>query len=210
MKQTLRSLTFCISIFCIFGLPTLVSAQGLGYGLTGKLGLYSRYANPEDGIASRSAGNVLNIGLGPKLWVGGEKMSVSIEGAATWSPFAFSLSDYKGMGALAFPVLAKINFGGLSTHNREGKFGFSIGGGLQWSRTELYGLRNSFEDQGVVRDYFKTFIGEIAYGFGLSGFAGSLYVRYGGNSDIEANTFNLGIGVDFNAPKLKEFTDPEF
>lgn len=205
-----KNISVWFSVICILCFAHISMAQSVGYGLTGKIGLYSRYANPDDGIASPSVGNVLNLGLGPKLWLGGERMSVSVEAVATWSPFAFSLKDYKGMGALAFPVMAKVNFGGLSTCNREGKFGLSIGGGFQWSKTEVYGLKNSFEEQGVTRDYFKTFIGEVAYGFGLSGFAGSLFLRYGANNDIDANTLNIGIGLDFNAPNLKEFTDPEF
>ena len=126
------------------------------------------------------------------------------------SPFSLALNDYKGLGAVSFPVMAKLNFQGLSALNREGKFGFSIGAGIQWSKTELFGLKNSFEEQGVSRDLFKTYILEAAYGFGMSGFTLHAFVRYGWNKGTDANTLNFGIGYDFNLPTLKELTDPEF
>lgn len=184
--------------------------QGVGYGLTAKTDLYQRFVNPEDEIANRSAGGIFSLGLGPKLWIGGENMSFSAEASFNYAPFAISLDDYKGMGAMSFPLMAKFNFGGTSTHNREGKFGLSVGGGIQYSRTELYGLRGSFADMGVTRNYFRTYVAEVGYGFGLSGFAIMGYVRYGRNTDLKANTFNFGIAYDFNLPVLKELTDPEF
>ena len=182
-----------------------------GAGLTVKNDLYLRYSNPDDDIASNAAGSfLLNLGVGPKLWIGGEDFSVSAEGSAVFSPLALSLGDYKGLGAGAFPLMMKLNFQGLSGVNKEGKFGFSIGGGIQWSRTELFGLKDSFEEEGVERKLFKTYIGEIAYGFGMSGFAGYAFIRYGWEADTKANTINFGIGYDFNLPRLKELTDPEF
>ncbi len=181
------------------------------YGLTAKTELYSRYSNPQDEIASPSSGSALiNLGLGPKIWLGGENFSISGEAVAIISPFAVSLGDFKGLGAVSFPVMAKVNIGGLSTLNKEGKFGFSAGVGYQWTRTELFGLTSKFEDQGVNRAYFKNLIGELAFGFGMGGFAGSLYLRYGRDSNARSNIFTLGLGYDFNAPRLKVTTDSEF
>lgn len=187
-----------------------VSAQ-FGIGLISRTDFYSRYSNPTDDIASSSAGSaLLNLGLGPKVWIGSEKFSVSAEGAFVFSPFALSIGDYKGLGAMAFPVLAKLNFGGLSNINKEGKMGFTIGGGYQWTRTELFGLQSSFEEQGVTRPYFRNLIGEIGYGYGMGGFSFGLHLRYGKDSDMRSNVFSLGLGVNLNSILLKETTDPEF
>lgn len=198
----------------IVALIIMCSAQvyaQFGYGASLRTDLYQRYANPTDDIEARSAGSaIINIGVLPKIWLGGEKFSISGEGGINFSPFALSVSDFKGMGALSFPVMAKLNLGGLSNLNREGKFGFTIGGGLQWSKTEIFGLQNDAEENGVVRNRFKTYITEAGYGFGMSGFSLYGYVRYGWSNDTDANTFNFGVAYDFNIPTLKELTNPDF
>lgn len=204
MKQLL--FTFIFSA-CLTG----VTAQTIGYGFVSRLDLYSRYSNPKDDIASPGAGSaLLNLGLGPKLWLGGEKMSVSVEGAIVFSPFALSLKDYKGLGALAFPVLGRLNFGGLSNVNKEGKMGFSIGAGYQWSRTELYGLHSDDAASGVTRSYFRNLIGEVGYGYGMGGFSFGLYARYGRDPNLRSNIFSIGLGVNLNRHLLKVTTDSEF
>ena len=183
----------------------------IGYGLTAKTDLYARYSNPKDGIASPSAGSaLLNIGIGPKLWFGGEYVSFSPEASVIFSPFALSVGDFKGMGAASFPVMAKFHFLGMSNLNKDGLFGFALGFGLQWSRTELYGLKESFDELGVDRSFFKTYVIELDYGFGLSGFNLHGFVRYGFNDNLQANTLNIGVGYDFNFKLLKEATDPDF
>ncbi len=183
----------------------------IGYGLTAKTELYSRYSNPPDEIASSSAGSaLLNIGIGPKLWFGGDSFAFSPEAAVVFSPFALSTGDYKGLGAVSFPIMAKFQFGGMSNFNRDGKFGFAIGAGIQYSRTELFGLKSSFEEMGVDRTYFKTYIIEADFGFGLSGFNLHGLVRYGFNKDIDANTISVGVGYDFNIPCLKEALNSDF
>mgnify|MGYP000111581178 CR=1 FL=1 len=203
-KNILLTAIVCLSITCS------IQAQ-FGYGFAVTNNIYNRYTNPEnpDVDAHNSAGSfLLNLGIGPKIWLGGEDFSFSAEGQGMISFLGLAAKDYKGLGMSAFPVMGKLNFGGLSGLNKEGKFGFSIGGGLQWSRTELYGLRDSFAEQGITRDWFKTYVGEIGYGFGLSGFTAHAIVRYGYNPDTKANTFNFGLQYDFNLPKLKEITDP--
>lgn len=187
---------------------TVVSAQ-FGIGAVVSNDIYQRYSNPSDDIAYGGAGStLLNIGVGPKIWLGNPSFSVSAEAQANLGLFGLGLKDYKGLGMVSFPLMAKLNFAGLSGLDREGRFGLSIGGGLQWNKTELYYLKNSFEDQGVTRDYFKTYVGEIAYGFGISGFSGQVYLRVGVNPDEESNSFNFGLKYDFNIPKLRKITDP--
>ncbi len=199
-----------IWIAAILGLGVSDISAQVTYGLTLKTELYSRYANPSDDIASRSAGSALaNIGLGPKVWFGGKYFAVSPEATVVFSPLALSTGDYKGLGAISFPLMVKLQFGGLSSLV-DNRFGFALGGGLQFTRTELFGLNNSFEDMGVTRSYFRTYVVEADFGFGTSGFTLHGLIRYGFNPDTDANTISVGIGYDFNIPRLKERTDSEF
>ena len=188
-----------------------ISAQGqFGIGMTITNDLYNRYGNPSDSIASGGNGSVLlNLGLGPKVWVGGEKMSFSVETYANLGIFGLSLTDYKGLGNISFPVIAKFNFGGLSGLNKEGRFGLSIGGGIQWNKTELYYLSNSFEDRGVSREMYRTYVIQAGYGFGLTGFGAQAFVRYGWNPDLDGgNSLNIGLQFDLNFIKLSKIDDP--
>jgi len=186
-----------------------ISNAQFGIGLTVSNDLYNRYQNPEDDIAYTGSGSLLlNMGLGPKLWLGGEDFSISAEVQATVGLLGLAVKDYKGLGNASFPIIGRFNFGGLSGLNKEGKFGWSIGGGLQYNRTELYYVSNGFEDQGGTRDMFKTYVGEFAYGFGLSGFTVAGVLRVGYNSETKANTVNLGLQYDFNIPKLREIANP--
>ena len=200
---------YILSIFVSIFMFTSMSAQfGIGGVVTNDI--YQRYQNPSDDISYSGAGSLLlNLGVGPKVWVGGPDFSVSVETQANLGFLGLGLKDYKGLGMVSFPVMAKFNFAGLSALDREGRFGFSIGGGIQWNKTELYYLSNDAEAEGVTRDYFKTYVGEVSYGFGISGFAGQAYLRVGVNPDIDANTVNFGLKYDFNIPKLRKITDPE-
>lgn len=188
-----------------------VVAQNFAYGLTLKHDLYNRYANPSDDIASRSAGSaLLNIGAGPKVWFGANDFTFSPEVSFMFSPFALSTGDYKGIGAFSIPILAKFEFFGNSNMNKDGKFGFSLGGGIQYSKTELFYLKPSFKNEGVQRSFFRTYIIEADIGYGMSGFDAHLFIRYGWSNDTDANTLNIGMGYDLNAPKFKRDSDPEF
>jgi len=199
-----------ILIFCL-GIVAPLSAQKLGWGGVLRTEIYSHYSNPPDEIASRTAGSaLLNLGVGPKIWIGDGDFSFSPEASFMFSPFALSLGDYKGLGAISFPVLAKFEFLGNSNFNTDGKWGFGIGGGIQYNKTELWGLKNSFEEEGVTRSFFKTYVIEGDVGFGLSGFDLHLYVRYGWNKNIDARTWNIGVGWDFNVPCLREAANSEF
>lgn len=203
MKSTFTALIVILTISISYG--------QFGIGLTASHDLYHYYQNPDDVTdESTSAGSaMLNIGLGPKIWMGGNDFSVSLEAQATIGFFGLSVRDYKGLGTASFPIMAKFNFGGLSGLDKEGKFGWSIGAGIQYSRTELYYVKDSFEEQGGERDLFKTYVGQVGYGFGMSGFSGHAFVRYGYHPDSGARSLNVGIQYDFNIPKLRMIVDPE-
>ncbi len=204
MTNFRKSLIICfsfISCFC-FG-------QKFGYGLTFCNDIYHRYSNPKDNIASPSAGSaILNFSAGPKIWIGGRDATFSLEGQAGIGLLGMSIKDFKGLGTANFPVLAKLNFNGLSTMDKEGQLGFSIGGGIQYTKTEIFGLSDDFEDKGVRRNYFRTYLAQAGYGFGLAGFAVHGFVRYGWNGE-KANTMSLGLQWDFNATQLKKIKTKE-
>jgi hypothetical protein len=183
-----------------------------GYGFTVSNDLYHRYVNPkvDNSETSRSAGSaLLNIGIGPKIWVGGKKISFSAEAQAIIGFLGLATSDYKGMGTAAFPILGKFNFGGLSTFDREGKTGWSIGGGIQYSRTEIYGLTDKYAASGLKRSFFPTYVIQAGFGYGLSGFTATGIVRYGFNPDDKSSTLSIGLQYDFNGPMLKKISNPE-
>jgi hypothetical protein len=181
-----------------------------GYGITMNNDIYHRYTNPLDSTgASRSAGSaLLNLSVGPKIWIGGPKFSISAEAQAGIGFLGLALKDYKGLGTASFPILVKLNFKGLSSFEKEGMTGFSIGGGIQYSKTELYGLSDKFESKGVERKLFKTYVVQAGYGFGLSGFAVSGFLKYGWNADTKANLATLGIQWDFNLPMTNKISNP--
>jgi len=200
-------------IFIMLGfviLPILMNAQ-FGYGFTVTNDLYHRYVNPKDGIASPSSGSaILNLGLGPKLWIGNKNVSFSAESQAVFGFLSVSSKDNKGLGTIAIPVMGKFNFKGLSTFDKEGKMGYSIGGGFQLNKTEFFGLSDEYAKKGVKRDFFTTYVIQAGYGFGLSGFTAHGFVRYGFNPDIkEVSSLNIGLQFDFNRPMLKKITSPE-
>lgn len=202
MNKIIFFLAFSINL-------TSLSAQ-FGYGFTASNDLYHRYVNPPEGKAAQASGSaILNIGLGPKIWIGGKKVSFSAETQAVIGFLGLSTQDYKGLGTVAFPFIGKFNFKGLSTFDREGKFGWSIGGGIQYNKTELFGLTDEFASKGVERKFFPTYIIQAGYGFGLSGFTAHGIVRYGFNNETKANSLNIGLQYDFNVPMLKKITSPE-
>ncbi len=179
-----------------------------GYGLTVTNDLYHRYTNPTSNISEKiyeSSGNaILNIGVGPKIWIGGSNFSISAEASACIGLTSFAIKDYKGLGTVAFPMLVNLNFKGLSGLDSEARTGFSLGGGIQYTKTELYGLSDKYENKGVKRKLFQTYLINAAYGFGLQGFAAAGFVRYGFHPDNDAKTLSLGIQWDFNSVKLKK------
>ena len=211
MQQHTSKLKYLlILIGCVLYIQDM-KAQNFGWGGVLRTELYSRYANPSDGIAARSAGSTLiNIGLGPKVWIGGPDFAFSPEVSVILSPLALSLGDFKGLGAVSFPIIGKFEFMGNSNLNKDGKFGFSLGGGVQYNKTELFFLRPNLRDQGVERPFFRTYVVEADFGYGLSGFDVHFFIRYGWANDTDANSINIGVGYDFNWPLLKKATDPNF
>lgn len=196
----------------LFLVITVATAQAqIGIGLTSGGDFYQRYTNPEnpaDSGALRSAGNMFtNMSIGPKIWIGSRRFSISIETQIVFGATAFSIREYKGLGAVAYPIMAHLNFNGLSgfTKNSFGT-GFAFGGGIQYNRTELYGVTSRFSN--VERTLFPTYVAEVKYGGGGQGIMFDLYIRYGlgFDEDMElngANSLNIGINASYNLTLLR-------
>lgn len=192
----------------IFLLSATLSAQfGIGAVVTNDL--YQHYLNPSDNISDPSHGNaLLNLGLGPKIWVGAKNFSVAVDARANIGLTGFTLGENKGLGAVAIPVLATLNFNGLSSMDRAGNTGFSIGGGIQYVKTELYGLDQEFVDLGTTRDFFQVYVVQLGFGYGVSGASGQGIIRYGFNPDNDSRSINIGLQYDFNLIMMKKIDDP--
>lgn len=203
--------------FILFvGLLALVTTEAMtqvSYGLSLRTELYSRYRNPDPTSADQSpyAGSaLLNLGIGPKMWIGGDLFTIAPEATVVISPFALSTKDYKGLGALSFPLMVKLEFLGLSNFNEIEDFGFGIGAGVQYTRTELFGTSQDFRDAGGSRGYYRTYIVQADFGFGASGFDIHGYIRYGYDTPTKANLWTVGVGYDFNLPRLIKETNSDF
>ena len=188
-----------IFLFLLFVFVTSVSIGQVGYGTVGGLDFYQRYENPVDDIAYTGSGNaLLNIVFGPRVWLGGKKLSFSLESQINLGLTSFAIKDYKGIGALGIPVIAKINYKGLSGFYPGFASGFSLGFGIQWSKTELFYLSKDYKDIGVNRKFEKTYVFQIDLGVGSFGKSGYLYTRYGINFENDATVLNVGIVVSIN------------
>ncbi len=184
---------------------TQINAQA-GIGIVTGFDLYQQYTNPTTQGGASSGSAILNPFVGPKVWLGTKEASLSLEAQVNWAMVGLSLNEYKGLGHIAFPIIANLNFGKLSGLTRKNGFGFLVGAGLQYSKTELYGLNPEFDH--LERSLFPTMIVQAGIGYGISGFGGSLVGRYGFDNDSNARTFNIAIQVDMNFVKMKEIDDP--
>ena len=194
------------SLLAFLFLITTLNAQ-FGYGYTINNDIYHLLTNPESDNANRygSAGSaLLNVGVGPKIWVGGQSFSLSVEATPQIGFLGLATNDYKGLGTFKLPIVANFNFKGLSGFDNEMRAGFLLGGGIQYNRTELYGLDDDYGEDGVSRKLFQTYVVQAGYGFGIQGFGMTVVGRYGFNPDTKANNLSLGFQWDFNVPSLKK------
>ncbi|MBK8620373.1 MAG: hypothetical protein IPN79_01095 [Saprospiraceae bacterium] len=184
-----------------------------GAGFTMNTDIYQRYTNPMDNQnEGRSSGStLLNFSIGPKLWFGKNNFSFSVESQIGMGFTGYDTDGYKGMGMINVPIIGSFNFNGASTLSKDNKPGFSIGGGIQYNKTEAYGLRDKYVNQGLKRDFFPTYIIQAGggFGFGPSGVAFLGFVRYGFHPDTEASSLNIGIQYDINYLAFrKNFKNP--
>lgn len=190
---------------CVLGLNHTMSGQ-FNAGIVTGYDLYQRYVNPKDGSGEdRSAGSALSsMTLGPKIWVGAENFSVSVESYANLGYLSFNMEDYHGMGAFSLPIIAKLNFKGLSGLNVKKKFGYAIGGGIQYNRTEFFGLTKKAVAKGIKRSFYKTYVLEVSIGAGRRSKSGEFFIRLGLNPELDANSLNIGYNQAYSFVFFKE------
>ena len=191
----MKKIQLLVVVICLMGGFSSMAQFGAGISYGGDL--YGLWANPvvEGESDSRSVGSaIINSYIGPKIWIGGKKFNVSVEGQINYAPFAFDTRENKGLGALSFPIFGMLNFKGASTMTPFG-FGYSIGGGVMYTKTELYAHKGVYDS--VTRDFFPTYFGQINLGLGLNGNFNGLYFRYGAGPD-KAWNFNVGLITDVN------------
>lgn len=192
----LKSITSKLTIIAFFLFPAGISAQ-FEFGYTSGFDLYQRYKNPTDNIAYPAAGNViLGLNAGPKVWIGSPKVSLSLEAQANLGLLTLALKDFKGLGSVSFPLMAKLNFNALSGMTEDFGAGWAIGGGIAYTKTELFYLSGKFKDLGVKRSFYPAYIAEVNFGGGGFSNIGYLYIRYGYHFDTRASVLNIGMMSD--------------
>ena len=168
--------------------------------------LYQRWVNPDDGTGyDRSAGSViLNSSLGGKIWLGGQKASLSLEGYANLGFLSLNVEEYYGLGSLSVPFVGKINFKGLSGFSPLKKLGYSFGGGVQFNKTELFGLNNKAKERGIERPYFMTYVIELGIGNGTKSKMTEFFFRFGLNPNLPSNSLSIGVNTSYSIPHMKK------
>lgn len=192
---------FSILLLFIFSIIFHYQTRGqFGIGVATNYDFYQSFTNPQDNLdQGRSSGSALtSFAIGPKIWIGKPSFSVSLEAQAGIGLLTLDVNKFKGIGSAHFPILASLNFKGVSGLGTELKPGFSIGGGIQYNRTELFGVTTQYKNAGVERSLFPTYIIQAGGGIGFNGFVIHGFVRYGFHPESEAQSLNIGIQTDLN------------
>jgi hypothetical protein len=110
-----------------------------------------------------SSGGIFGTSLGATIIAGNDKFRFAVEGYGGYSPFTFSLSQYKGLGTASWGGLAKISItpwdGGWMNC-----WGFSIGCGLERIKTECNITTRKYIFT-MERHWFSVPYGYLAYSF---------------------------------------------
>ncbi len=187
-----------IIILGLLLLASFTSLGQIGIGLSYGFDAYQYQANPraQPQIGKRGLGSALfNLHIGPKLFIGTNNVGLALEGQIGIAPFAFDVNEYKGLGAFYFPVIASLNFKGLSGFQDEAHWGFGFAGGYEFARTDLYFIDDDFT--ALSRDLFQTTFGQVHFGVGKKATATYVYFRYGQGKD-DAKNWHVGFVIDQN------------
>lgn len=167
---------------------------------------YQRYPPQQFNFPdTRSVGQVLNVlpGVGGGLLIGDKRyFAFSLEGQANYYPFSFDLVEYKGMGAVSFPVLGLFHIFLNSSFREEPDPDFKkpptsrtfiyFGGGVQWMATEFQARPQDYQKQ--YNPFFMTYVGEVGLGMGLNGSIFAIFGRFG-MDDQEGISIDVGIKI---------------
>lgn len=197
--DSLKKITCGIFFFFILFSAYSQLRFSVNYGLD----FYQHFRNPEvtgDTTVPTAGNAITNIIIGPKFYAGIKYASLSCEAIANWGITALCMKEFKGVGALSLPLMAKLNFGGLSGIDEEnGDFGVSIGGGMQYTMTEIYGLTPEFRNSTAKRELYKTYVGELQIGYRAESGVASFYVRYG-TGENNSHVLHIGYTVSYIFP----------
>jgi hypothetical protein len=198
MRAFITSLLLCSSLF--------VNAQ-FGAGFGAEINAYSRYVNPKmpNDSLERSAGQLGGFlpAFGPKVWLGNDKFALTLEGKINLKLYTVNIKfrEYQGLGSISFPVMAKLNFRGKHLEKLGEYLHFYAGGGIQWTKTELYLRPEEYKD--IDRPYFTTYVAELGFGIGPVGVNKCVFVRFG-VGDKSTSTFNIGLSFNTDLIFLKK------
>lgn len=132
-----------------------------GYAFFMNYNLYSWYQKPSTiERPLSSSGQVLNVlpGLGLNLWFGDvDQWIVSIEGGIEYLPLALDIDNYKGLGALSVPMMAKVQF--PVAKQKSLWLMLHVGAGAQLLHTDIYARPTIY--QNAANPFFTSIIGEF-------------------------------------------------
>ncbi len=196
-----------ISIKIVYGLiffwmllaTTRTDAQ-VAIGFEGEVSAYQWNKKPRSilvGKGHRSSGQIISLpSFGPKIWFGDwEVFTVSIESKIDFSPFTLDVRKYKGMGAVSFPTILKFNYGPFNQGGNDGATKIGIGGGVQWTKSEIYAKTHEFKN--IENPFFMTYLIELSCqlvvgGADVDGNSIEIFIRPGFGKS-QARTFSLGV-----------------
>lgn len=180
-KKLLLFLGFiCASFF--HSLDAQKPVQPMFFGYNVHLG-YNVYQWQEKGIGTekRSVGQAFNLlpTLGGGIWFGKRQWNLGLEAHVDYTPFAFDLQQYSGMGAVALPVMLNASY--ITAKNG----GWLIRGavGTQFQSSEWYFTKKGQPKVPTLFDW--SLVGELGFGFVVGDFKRShawsieLYGRVG-------------------------------
>ncbi|MCC6817201.1 MAG: hypothetical protein IT267_12370 [Saprospiraceae bacterium] len=170
---------------------TSLCAQFKGRLVTG-FDFYQYYRNPKDNSVDLggSSGGILVPSIGTEFILGKRNFSVGVEAQVSLGLLNFD-TKYKGLGAVSFPLMMKINMASLSGFSSR-LLGYSLGAGIQFQRTELFGLISKYDL--YQRKFFPTYIVQFEIGGGIGGLNASVFVRLG-KSFVNNQSFSLNSGI---------------
>ena len=196
---------FLISVVVLF-FPLIGSAQiNVGVGMVFSNDFFQSVSNPENESEEKIRNLLISPSFGPKFYFGTSDLSFSLQANIGISPIGFDWDDYKGMGVAYAPVLAGINYGGLSGFTAErSEWGASIAYGYHFTLTDLYFRNSGFIDE--QRDLFYPPFVQLAGGFGGKGAALYLYSRIGLDNS-EGRILSFGITLEVNFLERRKWRD---
>lgn len=175
------------------------SALHFGYGLFLNYNLYTWHQKPSFVLANSSSGQVFNVlpGVGASLWLGDvDHWLIALESGVEFLPFALDIDNYSGLGAVSFPILAKVQ---LPVAKQKSLWLMvHAGAGVQFTKTDLYAQPNTT----INHPFYATIMGEVGFHISAVGYQKQhlreveLFVRAGA-APLGAISVHTGLRVSF-------------